>query len=340
VDIEETESQIGVTEDTIARNKYRLADILRTIYESDDKGVVAIFLEYGTISDFASDINNLLAVQDGLRATVERIAADRERLIDQKQLLAVKRSDALALKAYQDSQKASIQATQKEKSTLLTITKGEESRYQQIVQEKKKSAAEIRSRIFQLLGGGELTFEQAYNLAKLAESATGVRAAFTLAILDRESALGQNVGKCSYKTAMSPTRDIPTFLKIVEELNIDPDSVTVSCANSDGAYGGAMGPAQFIPSTWAIYKDRIASVTGNNPPSPWRNSDAFVATALYIKDSVTSCKTIYSKQNDYERCAAAKYYAGSRWKTYLWTYGDRTVTRANQFQADIEAISA
>lgn len=339
-DIYDTQSQIVTTEDQITRDRNNLGAIMQALYETDDKGIVAMLLENADISDFSSDVNNFLSIQDGLRATIARIVEERERLIDQKQILSLKKSDALKLKEYQDSQKSVIQNTQQQKNTLLTVTKGQESKYQDLLQKTKKSAAEIRSRIFQLLGGGELTFEAAYQLATLAEKATGVRAAFTLAILDRESALGQNVGRCSYKTAMHPTRDIPVFLNILKELNINPDSVMVSCANSDGAYGGAMGPAQFIPSTWAMYSARVGSVTGSNPASPWKNSDAFVATGLYIKDSIVGCRTVYSKQADIERCAAAKYYSGSRWRSYLWTYGDRTVVRANQFQADIEAINS
>ena len=97
----------------------------------------------------------------------------------------------------------------------------------------------------------------------------------------------------------------------MQSLNLDPDTMLVSCPNADGAYGGAMGPAQFVPSTWNLYASAVAGVTGDNPPSPWNDADAFVATALYLKDGMTGCQAVYSAVLSQERCTAAKYYAGS-----------------------------
>lgn len=348
-EINSTQTQINVLESDIDVNKKNLSLILQVVYENDDSNLMEVLLKNPQLSDFFGDLNSLLSVQDNLRIVLEKIVESRQKLIDEKEVLAVQRADVAALKSYQDAQKESILKIKEEKNTLFKITKGKESEYQKVLTERKKTAAEIRKQIFHLLGGGELTFEKAYELAKFAESATGIRAAFILAVLDRESALGQNVGRCDYKKAMHPTRDLPVFLQIIEELNLAKDLeseiVKVSCANGDGAYGGAMGPAQFIPSTWAIYKNRVAAVTGNNPPSPWRNADAFAATALYLKDAYdsSSCRE-YAKeipnqaQTLQERCAAAQYYAGKRWYYFRWAYGEPVVDKANKFQQDIDVL--
>ncbi len=334
-DIAENGLRVVATEDELAIATSGLRSALQRLYEGSSTSLVELLLRHPTFSDFFNQLQSLLLLQDQLRVNAERIDGLRDKLVDDREALQTKRADAVALRKYHDAQKASVEQTKGEKQHILTVTKGVEATYQALLKETKKNAAQIRSQIFEFLGGGELSFGEAYQFAKVAESATGVRAALILAVLDRESALGQNVGRCSYKTAMHPTRDIPIFLALVGALAINPDTITVSCANRDGAYGGAMGPAQFIPSTWKLYAARIADITGNNPASPWRNGDAFVGTGLYLKDSgVTKNSTLAE-----ERKAAARYYAGSRWSRYLWTYGDRVVTRAQQFQSDIEVLN-
>lgn len=342
-----TKQKIVKTEDDITVTKKNLSAVLQTLYENEQKNTVEMIMNNPKLSDFFLDVNNLLAVQEGVRENLERIVQLKSDLMDQKEALAAQFNDVSELKAYQEAQQKAAKATEEEKKSLLKVTKGQESKYQQLLTETKKTAAQIRSRIFELLGGGELSFGEAYKLAKAAQDATGVRAALILAVLDRESALGRNVGKCKYDvnpyypakatnpTTMHPTRDIPKFLDIMKELNMDPQSVFVSCPiPQDGAYGGGMGPAQFIPSTWVMYKDQIADVTGSNPPSPWNNAHAFMATALYLKNVGAASGSLYD-----EKVAAARYYAGGSWKKFVNSYGARVIERAQEFQEDIDVLN-
>lgn len=345
-----TQTQINQTENQIDAHKDAISKSLRILYESDRETLVAILLSNNNLSDFFGSLNDITLVQSGLRTSLEEITKLRQQLLNQKQELSSEKTDAENFKAIQEAQQRNVKSTQSQKTTLLKETKGRESEYQKILTQTKATAAQIRSRIFELLGGGELTFAKAYDYAKLAEGATGVRAALILAILDRESLLGKNVGRCSYKTAMNPARDTSIFLDLLNKLGLDPSSQAayVSCANQHGAYGGAMGPAQFIPSTWKLYSDAISKVTGNTPANPWNNSDAFAATGLYIKDLLNSqsCrdygnanKNVASYQTLSERCAAAKYYSGASWYTYRFWYGQPVVDRANQFQEDIDTLN-
>ncbi len=335
-ELDETQTQIVTTESKIDSKKKIIAKILQDIYEQEDQGAITLLLAHNQISDFFNEVSRLSSIQDRLRINVEELSGLHMQLSDQKESLALEKVDVVSLKAYQEAQAQTAKKTKEEKDNLLKVTKGKESEYKKVLAETQKTATQIRNRLFELIGGGALKFEEAYKYAKFAESKTGVRAALILAVLDRESALGRNVGQCYYKDAMHPTRDIPIFLEIMKELGLNPDTMKVSCPIvSDGAYGGAIGPAQFLPSTWEKYKDQIAAMTGNNPPSPWRNEDAFMATALYLKGAGADGGSISA-----ERAAAAKDYAGTRWRNYLWTYGERVISRAQQFQQDINTLNA
>lgn len=345
-EIRETGSRIADVENDIDSRKDALGALLRATYKEDRRGLIEILLENPSLSDFFGSVNDLLVIQDSLRISVVELSELRVELVDQKELLAMERSDIEALRVYQLRQRSTVEDSKGEKDYLLAVTKGKESEYQKLLVETQKSAAEIRSRIFELLGGGQLTFEEAYDFARFAEQATGVRAALILAVLDRESALGSNVGRCEYnvnpyyparasnKTTMHPTRDIPHFLAITKELGLNPSNTLVSCPiPSDGAYGGAMGPAQFIPSTWVLYDDAVSKITGSKPASPWRNSDAFVATGLLLRDNGAATN---------ELAAAARYYCGGRWQRYVCTYvyGQNVIDTAARFQKDINVLNS
>ncbi len=356
-----TQKDIQKTQTKLDVNREALTKLMRKLYENDRLGLTAILLKANKLSDFVGDVNNILNAQNAIHDTVTEVATLKDELVQKKEDLSDQRSDAAALKAAQDAQKAAADRAKREKNSLLTETKGQESKFQAIVKEKKKSAAEIRNRIFRLLGGGELPFGDAVKIAQIAEKATGVRASFILAILTQESSIngviGANLGRCYYNTPRNNVSGTvmkndqkPAFLALMADLGLDPNTTPVSCPiASDGAYGGAMGPAQFMPNTWKGYKDRVASITGGSPSSPFNNLDAFTGTALYLRDSLNSnsCKDYATQNQDVspyqfllERCAAARYYAGGNWYRHRLGYGDDVAVRSRQFQADIDVLGS
>lgn len=134
---------------------------------------------------------------------------------------------------------------------------------------------------------------------------------------------------------MKPTRDVDPFLAITRALGIDPFNQPVSCPPAYG-YGGAMGPAQFIPSTWVLYQDRISRAAGHagTQANPFDNLDAFTATAIYMADLGATAQTPAA-----ERTAALKYFAGGNYKNPAYSfYGDGVMGFADQFENDIQTL--
>ena len=116
------------------------------------------------------------------------------------------------------------------------------------------------------------------------------------------------------------------FEEIVDELGYDEDKKKVSCnPSSYVGTGGAMGVAQFMSDTWRGYEDKIASVTGNNPPDPWDLFDGVMAMAIKLKNDgadksgdvrITNPCDDKKKYVDWEDYAAMKYLG---WSCYALT---------------------
>lgn len=366
-DIQSTQQKIGELDVQIDSNKDMLRDLLQQMREADEEDLLTVLLRNPELSDFFGKMNDLVMVEDSAQQALVQLAGLHKATEDQKDQLVAQKTDAEELKILQERQKKDATAKAKEKTTLLTVTKGKESAYQKLLAEAKKKAAEIKSRIYQLQGGADpMTFGQAYDLSKIAAAAAKIREAFILAVMTQESGanqkIGGNIGRCYYNGSAKNAEGMvmrrterTVFEKLMAELGKNPAETPVSCPIlSDGSYGGAMGPSQFMPSTWNLYKNRIMDVTGANPPSPFSNLDAMAGTALYLEDAYYSdscsnyaadaCRqnklcSVEEQRTLHERCAAAKYYAGANWYKFRWAYGESVVQRANDFQNDIDVIS-
>lgn len=187
---------------------------------------------------------------------------------------------------------------------MLKMTRSQYRQYLKEKQELEKRAAEIMARIAQLTLPGLAMPRDPKDLYELASwagtTAGGVRPALILGLIEVESALGTNVGQCncagqpvcrhpglSYKQVMKDNQ-WAAFEAITKELGLNINTTPVSCYIGGGKvqWGGAMGPAQFMPNTWlrAGYKQRVENITGVSPANPWRARDAFLAAALYLAD--------------------------------------------------------
>lgn len=314
-----------------------LAKFLRMVREKDGISLIELAVIYENISQFFREVESTKDIQASLQDALAKFGdlkiheeAAREELEGEKQ-------EELELRSLQELQKRFLEGREKEKQKLLKNTKGKESGYQKILKANQKNAANIRSQLFLLVGSPSIPFEKALEYANLAEQATGVRPAFLLGLITEESNLGQNIGRGNWKVDLSHARcksQREAFLNITSELGLDPDLMPVSKKAWYGYCGGAMGPAQFMPVTWQLYKNRIIRVTGSNPPSPWEPKNAFVAAALLLKDNGAK-----SGNYDAEWTAAMKYLAGANWKKKAYRfYGDDVMAIAKKYQEQIDLL--
>ncbi|MEK7520061.1 MAG: hypothetical protein AAB581_02355 [Patescibacteria group bacterium] len=333
-DIRTKTAEIDSLEGQLAERRQLLLASVRRLNEYDGTSAVSLFLRSESISVFFSQMRYLKNIQNNINQFIANIDDIRTNLEEQKTDLEGKRSDIVRLRGLSGLQKTALEQKQKEKQTLLVQTKGQQKLYEAGIKKSQKDITLIKQQLFVLESVGiSMSFEEALAKAKFSGEKTGVRPAFLLAIFQVESKLGTYIGGGSWKVDMKP-QERQSFLVVTGKLGLDPDTTPVSKRPSYG-WGGAMGAAQFLPSTWLAYEEQIASLTGNNPPSPWNIEDAFMGSAIKLVSNGAGTRAYKD-----EHKAAAMYLGGSNYKkSVAQAYANNVMDWAEYYQGQIDAIS-
>ncbi|MBU6310599.1 lytic murein transglycosylase [Patescibacteria group bacterium] len=357
-EIAEKTEKISEYEDTLARGRVSLAELLRLQREIDDRTFAEFLLGSDSFTDLYGDIERIAVVRRDLEKKFVEVRTVKELTESEKAALAEKRNLEIDARYDVEQTRSQIATNQEEKKKLLSITQNQERAYASVLAERQRKAEEIRSALFPLRDAEGISFGTALRHAVTAEQKTGVRAALVLAILSQESDLGKNVGSClvtdlasgdgvgkntgrRFEQVMKSPRDTQPFERITAALGMAWATTPVSCPlgaryTASRGFGGAMGPSQFIPSTWVLYEERIKVALGLSAANPWDAEQAIMATALYLADVGAAGGTYTAERN-----AACRYYSGracdSR-RPINYTYGDSVIKKREAFQNNIEFL--
>ena len=358
IGIKQIDSNIAVHTRTISTlntkleaGRSSLGQILRNTDQFDDYSLIELALTSQNFSRFFADLDTYASLKHSLGISFDIVTSTKVKTAAEKDALESKRDAHAKLAAIQDLEKQKVQTEQDKKARLLTQTKGQESAYRAVVAAQQKTAAQIRAELFALAGGsGAIPFGTAVEHARTASRISGVRPALILAILSQESDLGKNVGQClvtdlvtgdgkgkntgtPFDGVMKAPRDTVPFERVMNALGRDWATTPISCPQP-GGYGGAMGPTQFIPSTWVSFESRIKSALGVAATDPWNSLHAIVATGLYLSGGGAAGGSYQA-----EHTSAAKYYAGGNWAVAGQGYANSVMDKAAKFQKDIDTIA-
>lgn len=344
--ITDTENSIKQTSDKIVASRKNLGGILQQIYESNQKSLVEVLFSEAELSNFFDDLAALESLVTKSQEMLNDIKDLKVSLEAQEVSLDDEKTSLEKVVQVQTLQKQQNESNKKQQEYFLKLT---EAQYQKSLQDKtaaQQKANEISKRIFELIGVPEApTFGAALDIANYVNQVTGVKPALLLAVLTQESNIGKNVGQCFLKNlstgagvktssntviknVMNPTRDVPRFLTITKNLGRDPLNTPISCPMSVG-YGGGMGPAQFIPSTWVLYQDKFSAIKGG-AVDPWNIKDAFLAAGVYLKE-------LGVLTNEFN--AVMRYFSGNTWSKWEEFYGNSVLALKAKYQDDIKALS-
>lgn len=327
-EIFQKEAKIERMQKQVDAKEEMLANFLEELYEKGERDTTEIIFTHQSFSEYYAKVESLESVENRIKESHDQLEMARDTLKKEREDLIDRKTNKENLRGIQGDQERSLEGEKQMQTLLVSQIRNEKMALEQNVQKLQEELSSLQSL------GEPINMEEAVKSARYASGLTNVAPEFLLGVLRVESGLGTNVGGGRYKADMNPAQ-WDTFKKICSELGLNPDETPVSrraCYNRDakdgcGGWGGAMGPAQFMPSTWIGYKNKVENVTGKKPANPWDIKDSLVAMGLKLG----SVEGVTSGDRDAWAKAAGMYLAGGNWERYSW-YSDRVLHYADGFK--------
>lgn len=323
--VRQNEAELGLLQERAGRLRAQIVYLLRTLSLLDQRSPLEAFLVRGTFADFLGNQQAIARLQSRGTALLLQTHDLRRAREAREAELKTRRADLEQLAKLQAVQRASLVAQEQRQRLALNRSLSETARLGALLSEAEEARREIQQEIFTLKNAGiRLSLRQAEEFSRYAGGATGVRPALLLGVLKVESNIGTNVGSGRYPDDVHPDHR-EAFLRVAAKLGLDPATAPVSAKpTSYAGWGGAMGPGQIMPGMWERIEDEVGRIVGKTVPSPYELLDAFVATAVILRNAGAA------SGNEYE--AVNRYFAGPNWQRFTW-YGDRVLAVAKEYEA-------
>lgn len=320
-DISRKENEINNLNAKLDLQRSVLKSLLQETYYNQSQPMLNIVLTGKSVADAFSNSDHLATVEDKIREVSEDIIDSKNKLEQSKTELTEmkeKHEDVLDEKVNKKQELVAVQADVQDDIEKKDATIGQLN----------AKLSELKNDLSSLLGKN-LSTDDIVEAAEIASKATGVRKDFILGELVVETNLGTFTGGCTYKNIRMKPADKAEFLKIATELEKayggNYKNKKLSCSPGYG-YGGAMGVAQFMPTTWVGYKSYIAGATGHNPPDPWNVIDGVMGMAKKLANGGATSRSG-------EKLASKRYYCGGPSSPY-WNNKCNTYASNVQYWAD------
>ncbi|KKR21060.1 MAG: hypothetical protein UT50_C0014G0009 [Candidatus Moranbacteria bacterium GW2011_GWA2_39_41] len=318
-EINRKESELQNLNDQIELYKKILAAYLQELYFDNQDPLIQLAMANENLNDIFGNTDQTLNIKEKILGLMQDIDSSQQVISQTKEELADKKAEHEKLLQQQKVAQGEIV--------------GDIQESQATIAELQKKIAELRSALSSFLGKSYST-KDIDDAVAFASKATGVRKAFLQAELIVETGYGTFTGGCTYKNIRMKTADVNQFLKTADELSKayggDYKKKKLSCSPKWGGYGGAMGVAQFMPTTWIGYKAKISAKTGSNPADPWDLADGITGMAIKLAAGGATSKSG-------EFLASKRYYCGGPGSAYWNNKCNDYAKKVQSFSKDPES---
>lgn len=149
--IENTQLKINAKEREISEQKEILASVIRQLHrQQQQNSILEILILNDNFSDFLADLSRLEDMQDSLFDGVEELHEVKLALNDDKDNLEKEKDELDALNNILEGKKESLDGQKTVKFSLMASTKGQEAKYQELLQQAKEEQDQVNKDIIYL----------------------------------------------------------------------------------------------------------------------------------------------------------------------------------------------
>ena len=150
LEITDLNGEISRTGAKIGKNREIVSGLIRDLDYFEKRDLASILLSNNRISDFFSQIEHVNSLQANLVANLDVFLDLKEELETKKDSAETKKGQLETLNRRQKNQENAAQGTKSLKDNLLTKTKGDEQRFQELLTEVEKKKAEFYAELQKL----------------------------------------------------------------------------------------------------------------------------------------------------------------------------------------------
>lgn len=159
--IKATESRIGLTQSEITlltkqisdkiaqveKDKGAVAESIRKIDRLEDESLLETLLKHKNLLEFWEQKDSIMQFESGVRTHVNELLILTKTLEDDREVRESKVEELSGFKKQLSDEKVVLDVARKEKATILTVTQNQESKYQDLLKEKKDAHDKLEAEI-------------------------------------------------------------------------------------------------------------------------------------------------------------------------------------------------
>lgn len=140
--IKNLQDDIAIREKTLETQRKILAELMQAYYQTSQQNIFRVVFADVNFASFISQKDKLAQVSERITSIANTVSTMREKLIADRDELDKKRTEIVNVHYDLQDKNASLESAQMEKQNLLDKTKGEETRYQQLLIKTKEQIQE------------------------------------------------------------------------------------------------------------------------------------------------------------------------------------------------------